>query len=407
MTVQTRLPALLPGIPVGDFAAAAPPHALLAPGELLLADVTPGRTVGLTEHLRRWGQAPTPGLPGLVAAAQREGLVGAGGAAFPTARKLHSVAVTRPGPVIVNGSEGESASGKDTVLLDHVPHLVLDGAVMAAQALGSNRVIVRVPATRVKVIATLNAAISERRHAGLRISISPGEDTFIAGEATAVISSLERRPAAPAPLGKPPTMRVGLRRQPVMLSNVETFARLAVAARGFSARSSLLTISGAVVKAGVLEVPVDTALGHILDISGADPDLAAVITGGWHGTWLPASEQVLSTAVNREALREVGGRWGAGAFVAIPRDPCPVDVLRAVTDYLVGEGARQCGPCILGLDAAREDLHAARPVVDRVQGRGLCAHPTATIAAIQSGQALLGGEIALHAAGYCTIGGAR
>lgn len=407
MTVQTRLPALLPGIPVAGLAAAPVPHELLAPGCLLLADVTPGRTVGLVEHNGRWGPLARLELPELIAAAHREGLVGAGGAGFPTARKLHSLSTSKTGPVIVNGSEGESASGKDTVLLNHVPHLVLDGAVLSAQALGSRRVVVRIPASRRNVIATVTAAIAERRDAEVRISISPGEDTFIAGEASAVISSLEGGPATPAPLGKPPTMRAGLRRQPVMLSNVETFARLAVAARGFNATSSLLTISGAVMQAGVLEVPANTPLGHILAVAGADPGLAAIITGGWHGAWLCASDEVLSTSVNRDALREVGGRWGAGAFIAIPRDPCPVEVLQAVTDYLVGEGARQCGPCVLGLDAAQRDVHATRPVVDRVQGRGLCAHPTATIAAIRSAQAMLSDELAAHAAGRCGSWGAR
>ncbi|MCB0922467.1 MAG: hypothetical protein KDC08_11735, partial [Actinobacteria bacterium] len=97
-----------------------------------------------------------------------------------------------------------------------------------------------------------------------------------------------------------------------------------------------------------------------------------------------------------------GAHWGAGALVAIPHDPCPVDVLQAITDHLVGEGARQCGPCIFGLDAAREDLRAGREVADRVQGRGLCAHPTATIAAVRSGQALLADEITAHAHGHCT-----
>jgi NADH:ubiquinone oxidoreductase subunit F (NADH-binding) len=110
---------------------------------------------------------------------------------------------------------------------------------------------------------------------------------------------------------------------------------------------------------------------------------------------------------NRGDLKARGAHWGAGALVAIPHDPCPVDVLKAITDHLVGEGARQCGPCILGLDAARQDLRSGREVVDRVKGRGLCAHPTATIAALRSGQALLADEIVAHAHGHCTKGVSR
>ena len=401
MTVQTRPPALLPGIPVAGLHAAPPPHQLLERGTLLLSNATPGTTVGLEDHQRFWGPLPAAQLADLIAAAERTALAGAGGAGFPTARKLQSMVGTRTGPVIVNGYEGESASGKDTVLLTHVPHLVLDAAVMTARALDTRSVVVRIPAARSAVIDVVRAAIDERDDRGIRVSVSPGEDTFIAGEASAVISSLQGGAAAPATLGKPPTMRSGLRSRPVLLSNVETFARLAVAVRGHWDSSSLLTVSGAVTESGVLEVAASTALGHILQRAGSDLDLAALITGGWHGTWLPVTPTTLSTPANRDALGGIGGHWGAGALIAIPKDPCPVEVLHAITGYLVGEGARQCAPCILGLDAARQDLLIGAPVTDRVQGRGLCAHPTASIAAMRSGQALLAEELAKHAAGRC------
>lgn len=403
MTLDTSPAALLPGIPVAGLPAAPAPHRLLAPGTLLLAGVTPGWSVRTQQHQQMWGPLPRIDAEELTAAADRAGLVGAGGAGFPTARKLASMAGTRPGPVIVNGSEGESASGKDTILLTHVPHLVLDGAVAAARALGTRRVLVRIPATRSHVIDMVAAAIEERRDRDVRISVSPGTDTFIAGEASAVISSLQGGPAQPMPLPKPPTMRAGLRTRPVLLSNVETFARLALAARGYTATSSLVTVSGAVVDAGVIEVDPQTPLGHLLRFAGADTDLAAIITGGWHGSWLPATDDVLATPANRAALRARGAHWGAGALIAIPHDPCPAEVLEAITDHLVGEGAKQCGPCILGLDAARDDVRSGRTVIDRVGGRGLCAHPTATIAALRSGQDLLAEELALHARGGCSL----
>ena len=402
MTLDIRTGSLLPGIAVAGFPAAAPPHRLLATGTLLLSGVTPGTRIDLGRHQQMWGLLPTPDLDRLVGAAEWAGVMGAGGAGFPTARKLASVAGTKA-PVIVNGSEGESASGKDTVLLLHVPHLVLDGAVVSARALGSRRVIVRIPESRPHVIAAVAAAIDERHDKGVRITINTGADTFIAGEASAVISSLEGGPAKPVPMSKPPTMRTGLRAQAALLSNVETFARVAVAVRGHRVTSSLVTVSGAVTNPGVLEVDPMTPLGEVLARAGADTDLAAIITGGWHGTWLPADALTLHLPTNRADLKTRGAHWGAGAIVAIPHEPCPVDVLHAITDHLVGEGAKQCGPCIFGLDAAREDLRAGREVTDRVQGRGLCAHPTATIVAVRSGQALLADEITAHANGYCTL----
>lgn len=404
MTIEMRTTALLPGIPVAGMPAAPLPHRLLAPGCLLLAHATPGRTFTLSEHQQMWGILPRPELAELIAAAQRMGLVGAGGAGFPTHRKLHSMNHgTGVGPVVVNGSEGETASGKDTVLLTHVPHLVLDGAVASARALGTSRVIVRIPKSRVHAIDVVSAAIQERHDNGVKITVSPGEDTFIAGEASAVISSLEGGPAKPKPMSKPPVMRHGISRRPVFLSNVETFARLALAARGHNATSSLITVSGAVADAGVMEVDPSTPLGYVLQRAGADPDLAAIITGGWHGSWLPVDHATMSTAVNRDSLRACGAHWGAGAIVAIPSTPCPALTLSAIADFLLGEGAGQCGPCVLGLAAAKRDLLYGSEVTDRTGGRGHCAHPTATIAALKSGQQLLRDELAAHARGVCTV----
>lgn len=399
MTIDIAHAPLLPGIAVGNLAAAPSPHRLLGPGTLLLAHCVPGRTFTLSEHQQMWGLLGRVSAADLIAAAERMELVGAGGAGFPTARKLRAMSGIKQGPVVVNGSEGESASGKDTVLLTHVPHLVLDGAVATARALGSRRVIVRIPANRREVLAIVGRAIAERNEPRLRITVSPGADTFLAGEASAVVSSLQGGPAMPIPAGKPPT----LRKAAVMLSNVETFARLALAARGFTQSSSLLTVSGAVRHAGVLEVDPATSIAQVLATAGADAQLSALITGGWHGTWLPASPEVLALSLNRAALRAAGAHFGAGALVALPADPCPVDVLLAVTDYLLGEGAGQCGPCVLGMAAARNDLLQGQPVLDRVMRRGLCAHPSATIAALQSGQRLLAAELANHAHGVCEV----
>lgn len=399
MTIDIHRPSLLPGIPVGDIAAAGSPRHLLAAGTLLLAHARPGRTFTLSEHQQMWGFLPAADLAAVIYAAEAAQLVGAGGAGFPTSRKLRAMTDRRPGPVVVNGSEGESASGKDTVLLTHVPHLVLDGAVASARALGSKRVIVRIPAGRQHMIDTVQAAIAERHERGLKITIAPGADTFIAGEASAIVSSLRGGPSIPVPMDKPPTMG----KSAVLLSNVETFARLALAVRGYRQQSSLVTVSGAVGLPGVLEVDPQTSMAAVLQSADVDTPLGAIITGGWHGSWLPPSQAVMDTAMNRRALRSIGAHFGAGALIALPTDPCPADVLLAVSDYLLGEGAGQCGPCVLGMAAARNDLLSGSTVLDRVQRRGLCAHPTATIAALQSGQRLLSSELAAHAAGRCEV----
>ena len=216
---------------------------------------------------------------------------------------------TRTGPVIVNGSEGESASGKDTVLLTHVPHLVLDAAVMTARALDTRSVVVRIPAARSAVIDVVRAAIDERDDRGIRVSVSPGEDTFIAGEASAVISSLQGGAAGARHARQTPTMRSGLRSRPVLLSNVETFARLAVAVRGHWDSSSLLTVSGAVTESGVRRwlrpQPWDTSFNARARPRSRRPDHRRLARH-----MASRNPTTLSTPANRDALGGIGGPLG-------------------------------------------------------------------------------------------------
>jgi NADH:ubiquinone oxidoreductase subunit F (NADH-binding) len=375
---------------------------LLAPGTLLLAGVTPGEGHGLARHRRIWGDQPPATLDALVGAAARESIVGAGGAAFPTGRKLASLADRPVSHVVVNGSEGESASGKDGVLLQHVPHLVLDGAVVAARALRAPRVVVRISEDRPDLVAQLPGVFAERRQDGVRFELSVGPATFAAGEATAVVRALAGGPAAPADLGRPPLLpgRLQLRRPAVLVSNVETFARLAVASRGLRADSALASASGAVARPGVAELPATATLGELANVAGGTVgDPVALITGGWHGRWVawPAAS---GAGLTRDGVAAVGGRWGAGAFVWIPSD-LPLDAaLGAVAGELAAGTAGQCGPCWRGLpEVARTAVAVARgqaaaadleALLGEVDGRGICAHPGAAAQAIRSAVELIG-----------------
>jgi NADH:ubiquinone oxidoreductase subunit F (NADH-binding) len=354
------------------------------------------------EHLRRWGVAPALGIDELIARVAASEVVGAGGAAFPTDRKLASVAGTRVSHVIVNGAEGETASGKDGVLLGHVPHLVLDGAVAAARALGAPRIIVRISADRPDLATSLAIVLAERRD-GLPIELSIGPASFVAGEATAVIRAITGGPALPADLGRPPSIRSGVarRRTHVMLSNAETFARMALAARDITDRSALASASGAVRDPGVVEMPDTGTLADLAAVAGGLVGAPqALITGGWHGRWVPWDGLTAGTELTRDALAELGGRWGAGAFVWIPEDLPAWDALAGVARELAEGTAGQCGPCWRGLPAvARAIADAAagtgrraeiEGLLAQVDGRGICAHPSAAVAALRSGLDLIG-----------------
>lgn len=393
----------LPGLVLPDRWGGRLPRDLLAPGRLLLAGIAPGQPMTHAEHRRRWGRVPTHSADALVELAEQAGLVGAGGAGFPTARKMASLASRRVAMVVVNGAEGESASGKDGVLLGHVPHLVLDGAVAAARALGAARVVVRVSADRPDLAQTLAPALAERDD-GLPIDVSVGPASFVAGEASAVIRALTGGPPLPADLGRPPTVpsRVPGRRSGVLVSNVETFARLAVASRGAMEQSALVSASGAVSTPGVLELSPGATLADVTQGAGGlvgQPSL--LITGGWHGRWVSWDRSVAQAHLTREAVAGLGGRWGAGAFVWVPDDVDPWDALTAIAGELADGTAGQCGPCWRGLPevasligrvasgtAPRADIE---DLLEQVDGRGICAHPTAAVAALRSALALIGG----------------
>jgi NADH:ubiquinone oxidoreductase subunit F (NADH-binding) len=380
------------------------PRELLAPGTLLLAGIEPGRPAGIAEHVRQWGSAPRLGIEDLFGRVAQHEVVGAGGAGFPTDRKLASLVGSRVSHVIVNGAEGETASGKDGVLLGHVPHLVLDGALTAARALGAPRVVVRISVDRPDLASSLAIALAERRDP-LPIDLSFGPAAFVAGEATAVIRAVTGGPALPADLGRPPSIRSGpaRRRAHVLLSNVETFARMALAARGVVGASALASASGAVRDPGVVELPVASALADLATAAGGLLGTPRVlITGGWHGRWVPWDGLTAGTEMTRTALAQLGGRWGAGAFVW-PPDGLPIwDALTGIAGELARGTAGQCGPCWRGLPAVARAIDAAalhggsRADIDglmaQVDGRGICAHPSAAVAALRSALDLIGGD---------------
>lgn len=410
MKTLTTMPGL-PGLALPDRPAAPRPDRLLEPGCLLLAGVLPGHRTSLARHRAAWPPVPHLSPAELVGVAQAAGLRGHGGAGFPLSVKLGSIEGV-PGPVVVNGSEGESASAKDGVLLTHVPHLVLDGAVAAAMTLGAGRVVIRLSQERTGVIRAVRSAVAERDDAGIRFEVSVGPESFVAGEATAVLNALSGRPAVPAALGRPPKARSRFgRSRPVLLSNVETFARLAAALAGAPAASVLLTVSGAVDSPGVLEVPATSTVGDVLDRVRVVGMPRVLVTGGWHGAWVSLDSRTRAARVTRDGLAAVGGRLGAGALIVVPDDVCPVAVAGAVARHLAAASAGQCGPCVNGLhDLADAVVRAGPPtqiqqLADEVTGRGLCGHPGAAAAALLSASRLLAEETARHRAGHCGHGG--
>ncbi|MEP6954572.1 MAG: NADH-ubiquinone oxidoreductase-F iron-sulfur binding region domain-containing protein [Solirubrobacteraceae bacterium] len=356
---------------------------------------------------------------GLIDEIERSGLRGRGGALFPTAVKLRSVAARRGRRVVVvNGAEGEPMSVKDRVLLERSPHLVLDGAVAAAAAVGADTVVVAIPSARVRAHAAVDAALA-RRDDRPRICVAGVPDAFLSGEETALIAALEGR--APKPTLTPPRpSERGLKRRPTLVQNTETLAHIALIAGhgpewfralGSAAHpgSTLVTLDGCVAAPGVHEIAVGTRVGDLLERAGGLSSPArAVLLGGYHGTWVDAGRAV-SLRLQDDELARRRLTFGAGVVVVLPQSACPVAEVSRVMTWLAGETAGQCGPCVHGLAAIAAEVAAVRAgradrhALDRLRGwsgqiagRGACHHPDGSSRFLTTALALFEPELELH-----------
>jgi NADH:ubiquinone oxidoreductase subunit F (NADH-binding) len=397
----------------------------------LLRGVEEHGTLTLAEHLRVHGPLPEPGRNAgaqMLDLVERSGLRGRGGAHVSTALKLRAVAGRRRRAIVVaNGAESEPASRKDAVLLARAPHLVIDGALVAATAVGADEAVLYVKPSGERAWVALAAAVGERlqargRQPSLRLVAAPS--SYVSGQETAVIAHLNGRPALPATLPPRPFER-GVGGRPTLVCNVETLAHVALIARHgpewFRAMGSasqpgtaLVTLGGAVAHPGVYEVAFGSALADVLRRAGgvAEPP-QALLVGGYGGTWLDAQHMSVLTLSEGDPLLTAGS-IGAGVLWVLGEGTCGVQESARVLDYLAAQSARQCGPCLFGLRAIADtfDLLArglARPDdLTRllrwgadVTGRGACRHPDGAARFLASAVKTFAHEVDHHRAGRC------
>ena len=389
------------------------------PGPALLAGVAAGP--GLEAHREQYGALPRVDVDTLLAALGRLRVRGRGGAAFPFEVKLRTAADrSLPGRrrpvVVVNLSEGEPASAKDSALALMRPHLVLDGAVATAYALGARELHVVVPQDRPLVGASVRAALAER-HDRVRTRVHVAASRFVAGQARAVLELMAGRPNLPVTAWSPEAV-AGHRGRPTLLSNAETWAQVGLLVLGGEERyaasgtpdepgTTLLTLSGPTPE--VVEVGFGTPWTDVLPAAWSGRPL---LLGGFHGAWVPWAA-LAGGRVSVDAMRAAGTPLGAG--VVLSPGECPVTFTARVVDYLTAQSARRCGPCLHGLPALADAVHAVAdgdPVsgdVNRVEalaatvtGRGACAHPDGTARLARSMLAAFPAEVALHGQGRCT-----
>jgi NADH:ubiquinone oxidoreductase subunit F (NADH-binding) len=380
-----------------------------------------------TAHLDRYG--PLPELGGrraalLVDEVERSGLSGRGGAGFPTAVKLRTVGAARKAVVVANGTEGEPASGKDKVLMTFNPHLVIDGVLASAAAVGADEAYLAVARGAGSAHGALAAALAERRDArGLRLVAVP--DRFVAGEESALVNWVNGGEAKPT-FTPPRPFEKGVGGRPTLVQNVETLANVGLIARyggdWFRERgtrtdpgTALVTVRGAVGRPGVVEVELGTPIARILERCGGLTEPArALLVGGYFGTWIDAGPN-LELPLADSALRPLGAALGARTLAVLPQSRCGLAETARIARYLAGESAGQCGPCVFGLPATAQALETivvstsdARDAYQRlprlagqIARRGACAHPDGALRLVDSALRVFARELEQHLGGRC------
>ncbi len=388
----------------------------------LLAGASAHGPLSLADHTRVHGPLPGGGGRGrrrarersalLIEEIERSGLRGHGGAAFPTAAKMRAVTSTRrPVTAVVNASEGEPASHKDRTLLETLPHLVIDGGVLAAEAVGAGEVIVCVCESAVLGMESVARAIREREGAGAgrspRVRLATVPEHYVAGQESALVNHLNGGSALPT-FTPPMPFERGVAGRPTLVNNAETVAHIALIARHGASwfrelgtpehpGSALVSLSGAVAYPGVYEIELGTSLSSLIEAAGGTRGRArGALIGGYAGSWV-SGELVNDLALSNERLAPYGASLGAGVVLLLSEHACPVAETARLARWLAAESAGQCGPCVHGLQALAATVQkiaggsaeaGAGQRIERLAalttGRGACRHPDGAVNVILS-----------------------
>lgn len=323
---------------------------------------------------KAWRQAVAQMDPeAVISAVESAGLRGRGGAGFPTAQKWR-VCRAQDAPrrhVVANGYEADPGAQLDRTLMELDPHGVVEGTALAAYAVGAGDAIIAVKAGYGRAIERLEAAVRSAEEQGyigtnalgagfdLHISVRPVQGAFVLGEETVLLRQLEGKRAQPDQRPPYPAER-GLWGEPTVVNNVETLAAVAwIVANGgddyakIGARqnpgTTLVQIGGAVGQAGVVEVPLGTRLGDVLQRAAkTDPaeSVKAIFFGGPSGGFLPPDS--LDTRLGFGTLEEAGAIMGSGQMLVLDRSACLVELATLMARFMNDEACGKTIPCRIG-----------------------------------------------------------
>jgi NADH-quinone oxidoreductase subunit F len=362
------------------------------PGLRLLARVGVVDPASLDDYRAHGGfkaleRARSIGQQQVIDEVTRSGLVGRGGAAFPTGRKWAAVAgqPAQPHYLACNADESEPGTFKDRVLMEADPFAVVEAMAIEAFAVGAKKAFLYIRGEYPLAEARIANAIGQSRDAGLLgdldIELRRGAGAYICGEETALFESIEGKRGEPR--NKPPfPVEVGLFGKPTAVNNVETLVNVLLivgeedGAEAFkqigtegSTGPKLFCVSGHVARPGVYEVEFGATLRELLDLAGGVADgraLKAVLLGGAAGVFV--GPDALDTPLTFEATRQIGATLGSGVVMAFDETADMVGTLRRIARFFRDESCGQCVPCRVGTVRQEEllaRLAAAQPRGDR------------------------------------------
>ena len=301
------------------------------------------------------------GPAAIIRAVTEAGLLGRGGAAFPTGRKWQSVAdqPVRPHYLVCNADESEPGTFKDRVLLENDPFALVEGMAIAAFATGCEKAYVYVrdeyPLARERVARAIKEA-REHGYLDFDVEVRRGAGAYICGEETALFNSIEGKRGEPR--NKPPfPVQVGLFGKPTLPNNVETLVNVIDIVNGEFGDTRLFCVSGHVLHPGVYEVAMGTPLRSLIELAGGLPPgrtMQAVLLGGAAGSFLTPEQ--IDVPLSFEGVREIGATLGSGAVMVFDDTAEMKQVLLRIARFFRDESCGQCVPCRVGTRRQEEIL---------------------------------------------------
>jgi len=352
------------------------------------------------------------------------GLRGRGGSGFPTGKKWEMVYGQKEKEryLVCNAGESEPGTYKDRFLIQRVPHKLLEGIIIASYTVGAHVGYLFTKEKYTEEVALLERAIQDAKGVGylgqnimgsgfnLEIKLFRGPNTYVSGEETAMLQVIQGFPGYPKE--KPPYYPTvyGLNKKPTLVNNAETLSNipgiLSHGADWFSGigvssctGTMLFSVSGAVKRPGVYELPMGTPMRELIYGCGqgirAGKAIKAIFPGGPSSSLL--TEENLDLPMDFDSFRKAGTSLGSAGMLVFDEDACMVSAMLDFSRFFAKESCGQCPPCVLGTvhmaelleriesgEGQKGDLNALIQLCQIVKGKGICTVVTGASLAVQS-----------------------